>query len=294
MMIDFQYSLIFDLVYHILAHMKVENASNLYFEDYINLISRSKNETESSLLKEVEKITGFYNDHFERLAIVNFLPCYCSTLEELKNVLLTYNDFTVEDEDRFIVPLCNIMKKEFNFYESYWLNVYSETRADRIYLEEWMKARFFKYEPLFLYFKKQANIGFSYSLTCNGRGYYQKNAFNAIAPFVLDQNKYNNTFYQLLHEFTHQFTDRMVATKIKMKDGTHTVSENTVILFDYYLIRTLYPEDLASYGEWIGTTVNCNCFDENSIVHCFSVDNSINESLLKLTGDIKEYLVRPI
>lgn len=291
MMIHFQYSVICDLVYHILAHMKVENASNLYSEDYINLISKSKNETESSLCKEVEKITEFYNYNFERLGIVNFLPCYCSTLEELQNALLTYNDFTSEDKKMFIVPLCNIIEKEFQFYEGYWLNVFSETKADRVYLEEWMKARFFKYEPLFLYFKKQADIGFSYSLSCNGRGYYQKNSFNAIVPFETDQNKYNNTFYQLLHEFTHQFTDCMVATNIKMKDGTHTVSENTAILFDYYLIRTLYPEDLVSYCKWIKTTLNRNCFDENSIVHCFPINNSINEGLLKLIGNIKEYLL---
>ncbi len=291
MMIHFQYSVICDLVYHILTHMKVENASNLYSEDYINLISKSKNETESLLCKEVEKITEYYNDNFERLGIINFLPCYCFALEELQNALLTYNDFTDEDKDRFIVPLCNIIEKEIHFYEGYWLNVFSETKADRIYLEGWMKARFLKYEPLFLYFKKQADIGFSYSLSCNGRGYYQKNSFNAIVPFETDQNKYNNTFYQLLHEFTHQFTDRLVATNIKMKDGTHTVSENTAILFNYYLIRTLYPEDLVSYCKWIKATSNRNCFDENSIVHCFPVDNCINESLLKLTSDIKEYLL---
>lgn len=291
MMIHFQYSVICDLVYHILAHMKVENASNLYSEDYINLISKSKNETESLLCKEVEKITEYYNDNFERLGIINFLPCYCFALEELQNALLTYNDFTDEDKDRFIVPLCNIIENEIHFYEGYWLNVFSETKADRTYLEGWMKARFLKYEPLFLYFKKQADIGFSYSLSCNGRGYYQKNSFNAIVPFETDQNKYNNTFYQLLHEFTHQFTDRLVATNIKMKDGTHTVSENTAILFNYYLIRTLYPEDLVSYCKWIKATSNRNCFDENSIVHCFPVDNCINESLLKLTSDIKEYLL---
>ena len=102
MMIHFQYSAICDLVYHILAHMKVENASDLYSEDYINLISKSKNETESLLCKEVEKITEYYNDNFERLGIINFLPCYCSALEELQNALLTYNDFTDEDKDGLI------------------------------------------------------------------------------------------------------------------------------------------------------------------------------------------------
>ena len=109
-------------------------------------------------------------------------------------------------------------------------------------------------------------------------------------PFEADKNKYTHTFYQLLHEFTHQFTDRMVAANIKMEDGTHTISENAAILFDYYFIRTLYPEDVGSYCEWVRATGNHNRFDENSIAHCFPVDDSINDSLLKLAGDIKGYL----
>ncbi len=41
--IEFKYSVVQDLMYHILAHMKVENASNLYSETYIDNVNKIKN-----------------------------------------------------------------------------------------------------------------------------------------------------------------------------------------------------------------------------------------------------------
>ena len=60
MLVHFQYSVIYDLMYHMLAHTKVENASNLYSEEYIQRISNSKNKTESTLCKEVDGISEYY------------------------------------------------------------------------------------------------------------------------------------------------------------------------------------------------------------------------------------------
>ena len=42
MIIEFKYSVIQDLMYHILAHMKVENSSNLYSEAYIDNVNKIK------------------------------------------------------------------------------------------------------------------------------------------------------------------------------------------------------------------------------------------------------------
>ena len=39
MKIEFMYSPAYDLMYHILAHMEINNASNLYSEEYINQIN---------------------------------------------------------------------------------------------------------------------------------------------------------------------------------------------------------------------------------------------------------------
>lgn len=63
-----------------------------------------------------------------------------------------------------------------------------------------------------------------------------------------------------------------------------------------YLSSILQTENadtfFTGFCYWnISDSFASNCFDENSIVHCFPVDNCINESLLKLTNDIKEYLL---
>lgn len=40
--IEFKYSVVQDLMYHILAHMKVDNPSNLYSEAYIDNVKEIK------------------------------------------------------------------------------------------------------------------------------------------------------------------------------------------------------------------------------------------------------------
>ena len=159
-------------------------------------------------------------------------------------------------------------------------------------MEEYIKTQISKYEFLFSYFKKSTVIGFSYSLTCNGRGYYQKDTLNAIVPFEIDERKYETTFFQAIHEFTHQFTDEIIGKNINMDDGTHGLSEKAAILFDYYLIKNVYPEDLPSFCRWINKTLNINCYDDNSIGHYFPVDSIIKNRLLELINDIREYLSR--
>ena len=53
MKISFKYSLISDLVFHVLAYMRVNNASNLYSRKYIESFTSS---IELSLLAKVSKI----------------------------------------------------------------------------------------------------------------------------------------------------------------------------------------------------------------------------------------------
>ena len=42
MQVEFQYAYVWDLVYHMLAHMKVDNPSDLYVEEYIERIRLEK------------------------------------------------------------------------------------------------------------------------------------------------------------------------------------------------------------------------------------------------------------
>ena len=72
----FLYSKVVDLVYHVLAHMQVSNASNLYSETYIRMFEPYREENGFSFdpKSAVNKMQGYYNQNFERLGVVNFLP----------------------------------------------------------------------------------------------------------------------------------------------------------------------------------------------------------------------------
>ena len=289
MIVQFTYSMIYDLIYHILAHMKVNNASDLYSENYIHRISETKNGKGNDLNQKVLHLLNYYNKNFERLGIINFLPCYCSSIQDLLKTTSTYAGFTDGDKEMFVSPLNELVESEYSFYENYWSALYRETKNDREKLEQWIKTEISKYEVLLSYFKKTAVIGFSYSLTCNGRGYYQVNTFNAIVPFETEECKYETVFYQIMHEFTHQFTDGIIGTNIKMDDGTHDVSENAAILFDYYLIKNIYPQKTSSYFKWISKFAKIDCCDEKTFISYFSVENILNEKLINLVNKIKEF-----
>lgn len=114
MTVEFKYSAVCDLMYHILAHMKVENASNLYLESYIADINKAKNGRYDNIEEALSQLAGYYNENFARLGVINFLPVYCSTVQELVNVMENYNGFTQADKEQFVFPLCQIIKSEYS------------------------------------------------------------------------------------------------------------------------------------------------------------------------------------
>ena len=116
MRISFKHSLISDLVFHVLAHMHVNNASDLYSEKYIESFNSS---IESSLSNKVLKIEDYYNDNFERLCLINFLPIYCNNLESLRGTLLSYDRFSDEDIQKFIKPFIAILEDEIQGYTDF-------------------------------------------------------------------------------------------------------------------------------------------------------------------------------
>jgi len=285
MRIEFHYSEIYDIVYHILAHMKVENASNLYSATYIHTINQAKNRCDS-IEEAVSRFADYYNEKFERLGIINFLPFYCSSVQNLISTTESYERFTTTDKERFVLPFIQLIKKEYAFYKSYWDTLYDSSSLPREAFESWVKKELNRYQPLFSYFQKSCVIGLSYSLTNNGRGYMKPETFNAVVPFVYDESQYKSTFFQILHEYTHQFTDHMLGESIRMDDGTHDISENAVILFDYYLIKKLCEQDIASYLEWVSSLLNIEQCDENLFLSVFSIKDDINEKLLEIVDRI--------
>lgn len=293
MKIEFMYSPAYDLMYHILAHMEVNNASNLYSEEYINQIKQAKAGQFADLTAELAPLTAYYNENFDRLAMINFLPFYCSDVNALIHTLTHFEGFTAEDKEVFILPLIEIMKAENIFYEPYRMQLHGHTAASRAKLESYLSANLTKYRKLFVYWKKEhAIVGMSYSMHCNGRGFGspQASAFSAIVPLVNDENHYETTFLQILHEYTHQFTDALLQQNIRMDDGSHFLSEQMVILFDYYLIKELCPEDVSAYFRYLSPEVETGgpIMTEDILFQIFGVPEHLNRMLTDLVNKISE------
>lgn len=286
MIIEFKYSVVLDLMYHILAHMKVENASDLYSEAYIGHMNEIKNGRFDSITEAASHLSDYYNENFGRLGVINFLPFVCSSVQDLINAAEHFDGFTETDKEEFITPFNQLLKSEFEFYEDYWKSQYDTTSVCRKAFESWIRNQMGRYEALFSFFNKQAVVGMSYSLTSNGRGYEDASSFQAIVPFAFDESKYKNTFFQILHEYTHQFTDQLLGETIRMDDGTHDISEKAVILFDYYLIQKIDQDDTDLYLKWIGSLTDSDDCNEKKFLSAFKVNDDINEKLLELAERI--------
>ncbi len=273
-------------MYHILAHMKVENPSSLYSEAYIENVNKIKNGRYESITETVSQLADYYNENFERLGVINFLPLICPSVQDLIGATENYDGFTETDKNKFVFPIIQLLKSESVFYEDYWNKLHDTTSICRKAFESWIKNEMSKYGAVFSHFNKSAVVGMSYSMTNNGRGYGDTASFNVVIPFAMEESGYKSVFYQILHEYTHQFTDRLVSESIRMDDGTHDTSEKAVILFDYYLIKALSKEDSDSYLKWVGSLASIENCDENSFLSAFKTNDDLNEKLLELVETI--------
>ena len=248
MQMEFTYSYVFDLVYHVLAHMQVNNPSNLYSEEYIAMIREAKGGQFEDITESMGQLAEYYNTHFERLSMVNFLPFGCQNMDALTYMVEQQPYFTAEDKVYFLTPFLELLQRESLFYQAYWKGMYDRSEQAREHLAAYLTKEWEKYKVLGSYFhKNRAIAGISYSMTCFGRGLYAGDIFVAVVPFKEEEREYKRTFLQMLHEYTHTFTDPMLQQNINMEDGSHTLSEYVVMIFDYYLIKALCPEDLEDY-----------------------------------------------
>lgn len=289
MKVEFTYSYVLDLVYHMLAHMTVNNASDLYSEEYIEKIKEAKGGQFEDITESMGQLAEYYNAHFDRLAMVNFLPFGCQDLDALKYMVEQHPYFTVEDKERFLYPFVELLQKESIFYEAYWRSMYDKSAISRANLEAYLTKEWGKYKVLGSYFhKNRAIAGVSYSMTYNGRGLGHYDAFLAVVPFVEEEKAYKRAFLQLLHEYTHEFTDRMIQHNISMEDGSHAFSENVVILFDYYLIKALCPEDLEAYLYFLSPEAESGdpIMTEEILLSVFELPAQWHEKLQQLVEDI--------
>lgn len=254
MQAEFRYAKHIDLLYHVLAHMQVGNASDLFDPSYIQKMAalRAERSSERDLRNALQKLEGYYNRHFERLGVINFLPVYACGFEEMKEGLLHHPAFTQADREAFLRPFVAVLEAEAPFYLPYWEEQYAKSRENRERMETMMRSRLSALSPLFAYAHKSPLAYFSYSITRNGRGIGGLGStLCAVVPFPQQEKDDDNTFFTLLHEYTHQLTDGLLQTSIHMDDGSHNLSENVVILFDYFLVASVCESLVPAYLDWI-------------------------------------------
>lgn len=243
-----------DLVFHVLSHLNISpNPSNLYSQEYILIINKEKEscKVNTDLELRLSRIKSFYLKGFNKLSIINFIPFFTGSYDELKIALMSWNGFDNSDLQNFILPFIEILEEERQFYYGHWNKQLEKNRQDIKLLEEYLSKHFSVLDNMFRYFNKKAQIYALFSITQKGRGFYVEDYFSAAISFPKDGTKFINSFFIALHEFTHQITDRLVNENISMDNDTHKLSEFMVLVADYLILEGLYPSILDRYLEWI-------------------------------------------
>lgn len=268
-----------DLIYHLLAHMNLnDNPSNLFSDKYIQEITQKKAALglESSLEQELSPFINVYLQGFERLCLVNFVPFYTNNLEQTRNELLAQPFFTKEDKNDFLTPFLKIAEKEKEtFYMNFWtneINKYLELiNQFNIYLGD----KISKFKSIFDFYNVSPNIYLLLSITQNGRGIYIKDYFTAIVRLPRNSAEFSKSFILIFHEMTHQFTDALIEGQISISDDSHNLSESLVILTDFYLFQKYNCSMLEYYCNEFGIS-ECS---ETAVNEKYSVPLEIREKM---------------
>lgn len=267
--------------------MHVDNASDLYSQEYVEKFKLLRNSKEPLILPN--SLADYYNSHFNRLGMINFLPFYSNDFDELKRLMLHYNGFTKEDTHFFVKPFLAICESESDFYFKFWTNTIHTIKEECVQVENILKEKLNLYRCIFEYYNKSALALLSLSVTRNGRGSGGiENCFSALIPFPKSLCQIDNSFFILLHEYTHQITDELLGSDIHMNDGSHDISENVVILFDFYLLKFLNEADAEKYLKWIAekSGYTGNAISETTFLSVFNVDNFLKDKMHTLLHQI--------
>jgi len=287
-MIKIKYSKYIDLIFHIMAYIQVNNASNCYSQKYIDELKEEKKNLNYDIKLNLLKIEEYYNNNFERLSIINFLPFESNSFEDMKSKFVNYQRFTETDLKYFIYPLIEILDNESVFYFAYWDKIHNNLHY-RKSLENILINEFEKYLKLFD--NTSIDLYLSYSLTRNGRGYKGiNNSYIVLAPFPKMIEYIFYLKFTLIHEYTHLLTDHFIKN-INMDDGSHSISEKIVILTDYYLIEALNKNDLLNYFLWLEYLAKENGIkdvklNEDIFFSIFDVNEEIRIKIKKFISSI--------
>ena len=159
----------YDLIFHVLAYLKVNNASNLYDEHYIEKMKREKAGFTYDMKPVIDSLQNYYNENFERLMLINFLPYYCNDYDEMKNNFLACSGFKQNDLHFFIKPFIEILDNESEFFFGYWEALNKKYDSLKQATQNYFTKQLGKYLFIFDYFRKPCKVLFSFIITQNGR-----------------------------------------------------------------------------------------------------------------------------
>ena len=292
-----------DLVFHVLAYMRVNNASNLHCEEYIETMSTKRGDFDFDLVSRLREIEDYYNNNFGRLAMINFYPLVSQDFDDLKNRLLNHQGFSPDDMTYFINPFIEILEKEATFFFDYWERLHAQNEDFRNIIEERLRVELRKYNRIFEHFNKPPIAILSYKISRNGRGIKNDNYFHAAIRFPDSEADFYHSFFMLLHEYTHAFTDDLIGTNINMQDGSHMLSEKLVLLADYWLVRAIDYERLPYYMRMffrldfdslppeVRESPDFDMQIENQLLGSLNIDDDLLKRLRNLIDEILENVV---
>ena len=289
MNIEYIYLKHYDLIFHVMAYLKVDNASNLYDEKYIAKMAVEKTGFAYDLTPAVSVLQEYYNENFERLMWINFLPYYCDDYDDMKVNFLNSHYFTQDDLQMFIKPFIEVLDNESEFFFEYWNKLHDMNNVSRHSTEDYFQKELAKYSCVFDYFRKPCKIIFSYTITQNGRGLYSDSHFVACIRYPESNTVYNFSFILLLHEYTHAFTDGLLNKNINMNDGSHGLSEKLAIVADYFLIKSIDESFIPVYVELVTNGDHKNINDE-IFLSMFNIDEYLQAELMELINNILSLL----
>ena len=249
-----------DLIFHIFAHMKVNNASDTYDEAYV--ANMEKELSRKTVIPE--SVTAYYCANFERLAFVNFLPYFMArSVDEVCYMIGHVGMATEEDAVKFIQPFCDVIRELSADYAKYWEKKAKDNQESyeglKAYLSEQTLVtmkRFF--ESLRGMTNTKLKLLISESLRCNGRATIMGDTCIVTLPMPSERYSKQQIFMQLVHECTHMMTDPLIKS-IRMDDGSHDIAECQVMLFDRWLFERDSEELRDAYVKWISQEVLEEC-----------------------------------
>lgn len=269
-----------DLVLHCLAHMHVNNDSDLYDFEYIQEINLEKDRMNfpKDLEEHMSHLSKAYNENFERTSLVNFLPLYIQELEELQNVLLIHPYYNDTDLTEFLLPFVNLLHDEDIFYKEYWSRKTSDQHEVTQRFQLSMERMLSTITGISSLITFPICVYLQLSMTRAGRALMMGETDAIAVKYPQSEHNEIYSMLQALHELTHHYTDELMNCDLSMLDGTHKAAEHIVIVADYLLLKEYMPNLLQSYLQMI----NIDGMELEDLLAIYPVEEDILEKLREM------------